>query len=163
MLVGMCLLAFPSLLGIFAMAHVYITSVSGWLTAESNTLAILSAFTLGFDLYYTSQWDTSFFWHKTHVFAHFVFLISEYAALGYLQGWNKIIIFCSLCFLISQLQHCIQIQIYHSKYITINCRLLRIPLWSPFRHNPTFPSSASSWLWASAWRSSSSFPTSHST
>ena len=49
-------------------------------------LAALSLFTLGFDLYYTNQWDTSFFWHKTHVLAHFVFLISEYAALGYLQA-----------------------------------------------------------------------------
>ena len=49
-------------------------------------LAALSLFTLGFDMYYTNQWDTSFFWHKTHVLAHLVFLISEYAALGYLQA-----------------------------------------------------------------------------
>ena len=83
---GMCLLALPSLMGIYAMAHLYITNVSGWFSAESNALAALSALTLGFDLYYTSQWGTSFFWHKTHVLAHFVFLISEYAALGYLQG-----------------------------------------------------------------------------
>ena len=85
---GMCLLAFPSLLGIYAMAHLYITNISGWFSAESNVLATLSALTLGFDLYYTSQWSTSFFWHKTHVLAHFVFLISEYGALGYLQGWQ---------------------------------------------------------------------------
>ena len=86
MLMGMCLLALPSLMGIYAMAHLYIANVSGWFSAESNALAALSALTLGFDLYYTSQWGTSFFWHKTHVFAHFTFLISEYAALGYLQG-----------------------------------------------------------------------------
>ena len=38
MLIGMCVLAFPSLLGIYAMAHLYITNISGWLTAESNAL-----------------------------------------------------------------------------------------------------------------------------
>ena len=41
MLVGMCLLAFPSLLGIYAMAHLYITNISGWLSAESNVLGAL--------------------------------------------------------------------------------------------------------------------------
>ena len=84
---GMCFLLFPSLLGVYAIEHHYITAVSGWGTAESNALSLLTLLSVGFDAYYTSQWDTSFFWHKTHVLGHLTFLVLEYSALGYLQGW----------------------------------------------------------------------------
>ena len=40
--------------------------------------------TVGYDLYFVSFWNTSFWWHQNHVFAHCTFLISEYAACGYL-------------------------------------------------------------------------------
>ena len=82
---GMCFLLFPSLLGVYAIEHHYITNISGWGTAETNTLTFLTLLSIGFDFYYTSQWDTSFFWHKTHVLAHLTFLVLEYSALGYLQ------------------------------------------------------------------------------
>ena len=84
---GLCFLLFPSLLGVYAIEHLYVTNISGWGTTETNTLALLLIFCIGFDFYYTSQWDTSFFWHKTHVLGHLTFLITEYSALGYLQGW----------------------------------------------------------------------------
>ena len=82
---GMVLLAFPSLLGIYAMAYLYITNVSGW-SMESYVLAGLVCFTLGWDLYYTMGWGTSFQWHKNHVLAHCVFLISEYTTTGYFSA-----------------------------------------------------------------------------
>ena len=80
--VGMALLGFPSLLGIYAMAYLYISNVSGW-SNESYILVVLVCVTLGYDLYYTFGWGTSFHWHKNHVLAHCVFLISEYTATGY--------------------------------------------------------------------------------
>jgi len=80
---GLALLGFPSLLGIYAMVYLYITNISFW-TSESYFLVILSLITVGYDLYFVSFWNTSFWWHQNHVFAHCTFLISEYAACGYL-------------------------------------------------------------------------------
>ena len=34
-------------------------------------------------MYYTLGWGLSFSWHKKHVLAHCVFLLSEYSATGY--------------------------------------------------------------------------------
>ena len=82
---GMLLLAFPSLLGIYAMAYLYILNVSGW-SNESWILFVLICLTLGWDLYYTMGWGTGFQWHKNHVLAHCVFLISEYTSTGYLAS-----------------------------------------------------------------------------
>ena len=53
-------------------------------SSESYFLVILSLITVGYDLYFVSFWNTSFWWHQNHVFAHCTFLISEYAACGYL-------------------------------------------------------------------------------
>ena len=80
---GLALLGFPSLLGIYAMVYLYVTNISFW-TSESYFLVILSLITVGYDLYFVSFWNTSFWWHQNHVFAHCTFLISEYAACGYL-------------------------------------------------------------------------------
>jgi|ERR1712130_585655 len=80
--VGMLVLGFPSLLGVYAMAYLYIINVSGW-SIETYILIILSIVTLYCDLYYTLGWGTNFKWHKIHVLAHCVFLISEYTATGY--------------------------------------------------------------------------------
>ena len=85
---GMVLLAFPSLLGIYAMVYLYIVNVSGW-SSESWVLFILVCLTLGWDLYYTMGWGTSFQWHKNHVLAHCVFLISEYTSTGYLASKDE--------------------------------------------------------------------------
>ena len=82
-LFGMFMFAFPSLLGIYAMAYLYISNVSGW-TLESYIITALICFTLCYDLYYTLGWGLSFSWHKKHVLAHCVFLLSEYSATGYL-------------------------------------------------------------------------------
>lgn len=79
---GMAMFAFPSLLGIYAMAYLYIYNVSGW-TLESYIITALICFTLCYDLYYTLGWGLSFSWHKKHVLAHCVFLLSEYSATGY--------------------------------------------------------------------------------
>ena len=53
-------------------------------SSESYFLVILSLITVGYDLYFVSFWNTSFWWHQNHVFAHCTFLISEYTACGYL-------------------------------------------------------------------------------
>ena len=84
-LMGMVLLAFPSLLGIYGMVYLYITNVSGR-SSESWILSVLVCLTLGWDLYYTMGWGTSFQWHKNHVLAHCVFLVSEYTSTGYLAS-----------------------------------------------------------------------------
>ena len=84
---GMALLGFPSLLGIYAMVYLYIINISFW-SIESYLLATLSLITVGYDLYFTSMWNSSFWWHQNHVFAHCTFLISEYAANGYLASKN---------------------------------------------------------------------------
>ena len=65
------------------MVYLYITNISFWST-ESYLLVILSLITVGYDLYFVSFWNSSFWWHQNHVFAHCTFLISEYAACGYL-------------------------------------------------------------------------------
>ena len=51
-LLGMVLLAFSSLLGIYARAYLFIRDVSGW-SNESYILILLVSVTLGWDLYYT--------------------------------------------------------------------------------------------------------------
>ena len=81
-LFGMFMFGFPSLLGIYAMAYLYISNVSGY-SMESYIIAVLICFTLCYDLYFTMGWGLSFFWHKNHVLAHCVFLLSEYTATGY--------------------------------------------------------------------------------
>lgn len=81
-LIGLLLLALPSLLGIYAKAYLYVINVSGW-SNESYILFSLTCLTLGWDLYYTIGWGVSFNWHKNHVLAHCVFLLSEYTATGY--------------------------------------------------------------------------------
>ena len=88
MFMGMALLGFPSLLGIYAMVYLYITNTISFWSTESYLLVILSLLTVGYDLYFTNLWNTSFWWHQNHVFAHCTFLISEYAACGYLASKN---------------------------------------------------------------------------
>ena len=51
---GTALLAFPSLLGIYAMVYLYITNISFW-SIESYLLVILSLTTVGYDLYTVRQ------------------------------------------------------------------------------------------------------------
>ena len=89
-ILGITLLGFPSLLGIYAMVYLYIINISLW-SIESYILVILVCFTLIYDLYSTMGWGVDFFWHKNHVLAHCVFLISEYTATG--RIFSKIVSF----------------------------------------------------------------------
>ena len=102
-LFGLLVFALPSLLGVYLLNWCYISEVAGW-SYESYVIVVASLLTLCWDLYYTSNWECTFIWHKNHVLGHLVFVLSEYSSTRFfaskgIETWsfNRIFLYLALC------------------------------------------------------------------